>query len=275
MPFANNAGVSIHYTAVGTGPPLVLQHGFTSDLRSWEFYGYLDEFARDFRVICIDARGHGQSDKPHAPESYALDNRAADVLAVLNQEGLERVHYCGYSMGGWIGFGLVLNSPERLVSLAVGGVHRLEDPGWNAFDGVSGRDPEEFIAALESVVGERFPQEARARVLDNDLVALAASVQMRATAPKVLERITMLTSNSTVGHEDVSGQDSRPTAECGAMRCLFYCGDRDVRLAQVQNAAKLATNARLAVISGCNHVTTFTRSKRTLPVLKKFFLENL
>ena len=67
MPFADNAGVPIHYQVAGGGPPLVLQHGFTDSLESWAHYGYVAALQADFSEIRIDARGHGASGKPHDP----------------------------------------------------------------------------------------------------------------------------------------------------------------------------------------------------------------
>ncbi len=67
MPYADNEGVRIFYEVVGDGPPLVLQHGMMMSLRRWSMAGYVDALKSKYRLILIDARGHGQSDKPHDP----------------------------------------------------------------------------------------------------------------------------------------------------------------------------------------------------------------
>lgn len=243
VPFAENENVRIHYEVEGQGPPLVLQHGFGSDMRTWEFYGYVKALAGDYQVIRIDARGHGESDKPHEPEAYELSRRAGDVVAVLDALGIERAHYCGYSMGGWIGFGLVQYFPQRLLSLAAGGVHPYPDERFVAFDGVDGTDGDAFITALETLIGERFPREARARLLANDLIALTAATQARSAPVEALLKIQV--------------------------PVLFYCGQRDIRLPEVQQCAEQVPGAKLAVIPGTNHVTTFLRSDLVLPHLKE------
>jgi len=80
MPYANNHSVRIHYQVEGEGSPLVLQHGFTSSLQNWYAYGYVAALRQNYQLILIDARGHGQSDKPYDPQAYALQNRVEDVL---------------------------------------------------------------------------------------------------------------------------------------------------------------------------------------------------
>jgi pimeloyl-ACP methyl ester carboxylesterase len=79
MPYAHNAGVRIHSQVEGEGCPLVLQHGFSESVVDWYESGYVDALSRDYRLILIDARGHGTSDKPHDPDAYLLNRRRAWV----------------------------------------------------------------------------------------------------------------------------------------------------------------------------------------------------
>ena len=64
MPSVDNKGVSIHYRVEGNGPPLVLGHGFTDSIDVWYERGYVAALKPKYRLVLIDARGHGQSDKP-------------------------------------------------------------------------------------------------------------------------------------------------------------------------------------------------------------------
>ncbi|HKI64943.1 MAG TPA: alpha/beta fold hydrolase [Burkholderiales bacterium] len=88
MPYANNQGVRIHYRLEGEGPPLVLQHGYTQNLEHWYQCGYVDALKARYRLVLIDARGHGASDKPHERAAYAWPVGAMDVLAVLDALGI-------------------------------------------------------------------------------------------------------------------------------------------------------------------------------------------
>jgi pimeloyl-ACP methyl ester carboxylesterase len=88
------------------GDPLVLHHGFTDSLTSWYEYGYVDALASDHQLILIDARGHGESDKPHDTSQYADSAMPLDVVALLDQLKIERSAFFGHSMGGLIGLAL-------------------------------------------------------------------------------------------------------------------------------------------------------------------------
>jgi pimeloyl-ACP methyl ester carboxylesterase len=123
MPYVDNDGTKIHYALDGVGRPLVLQHGFTNCIEEWFDAGYVAALRSKYQMILVDARGHGASDKPHDVASYTLDRRVADVTAVLEILRIEKAHFWGYSMGGWIGFGMAKYAPQRLASLVIGGQH--------------------------------------------------------------------------------------------------------------------------------------------------------
>jgi pimeloyl-ACP methyl ester carboxylesterase len=118
-------GVRIHYQAHGEGPPLVLHTGAAGDLRMWRRAGYVDGL-RGHRLILIDHRGHGLSDRPAGLEAHGIDQYVADVLAVLDAERVERCHFWGYSDGGRVGLELAAGAPERVAGLIAAGV--LEEP---------------------------------------------------------------------------------------------------------------------------------------------------
>ena len=73
MPRVDNKGISIHYRVEGNGPPLVLGHGITDSSDVFYERGYVAALKPKYRLVLIDARGHGQSDKPHEPQSYTSE----------------------------------------------------------------------------------------------------------------------------------------------------------------------------------------------------------
>lgn len=125
MPYATNPhdGGRIYYEVEGDGPPLVLHHGGGSSLKRLRELGYVDALRDEFRVILLDARGHGHSDKPTSPDAYPYERWVEDVVAVLDDLGVNRAHFFGYSLGGLVGFRIPLHAPERFLSLALGGCH--------------------------------------------------------------------------------------------------------------------------------------------------------
>ena len=123
MPYASHQSVRIYYQVDGEGPALVLHHGLGGSLEVWRQLGYAAALRDTYKVIMLDARGHGASDKPHDRAAYGLPKCVGDVLAVLEALQLSKAHFLGYSMGGRIGLGLAKYAPERVKSLALGGTH--------------------------------------------------------------------------------------------------------------------------------------------------------
>ena len=111
--------VRIHFTDEGSGPPVVLIHGFAvnADL-NWRLPKITQALAADFRVVSMDTRGHGLSGKPHDPAAYGVA-MVGDVVNVLDHLGLERAHVVGYSLGGFIALKMATLHPDRLLSASV------------------------------------------------------------------------------------------------------------------------------------------------------------
>ena len=122
MPFATNPdGTRIHYEVEGAGSPLVLVHGFGGTLETWRERGYVDTLKNDLQLILIDARGHGQSDRPTDEADYDWRSRVLDVVAVLADLEVDKAHLLGYSMGGAIAQSCAIYAPQRFQSLIIGG----------------------------------------------------------------------------------------------------------------------------------------------------------
>jgi pimeloyl-ACP methyl ester carboxylesterase len=103
-------GVRLHVAQAGSGPPLLLLHGWPQHWWSWRHL--IAPLAQHYTVIAPDLRGWGWSDAP--PGTYAKSEFAADALALLDHEGLERVRVIGHDWGGYAAFLLALDHPERV-----------------------------------------------------------------------------------------------------------------------------------------------------------------
>jgi pimeloyl-ACP methyl ester carboxylesterase len=121
LPYASHQSIRIHYQIDGEGPALVLHHGLGGSLEVWRQLGYTAALRDNYKVIMLDARGHGASDKPHDRRAFGLLNQVADVLAVLEALQLSKAHFLGYSMGGRIGLGLAKYAPVSFAKTPSGG----------------------------------------------------------------------------------------------------------------------------------------------------------
>jgi pimeloyl-ACP methyl ester carboxylesterase len=107
--FVDAGGLRMHVAEAGQGEPIVLLHGWPQHWYLWR--DVIPLLAPHARVICPDLRGFGWTDAPG--RGYDRETMARDVLALLDELGLERVRIAGHDWGGWIGFLLCLRHPAR------------------------------------------------------------------------------------------------------------------------------------------------------------------
>jgi pimeloyl-ACP methyl ester carboxylesterase len=121
-------GISLFYVDEGEGRPVVLLHGFAANVVvNFESSGLLDLLRGEgFRVIALDARGHGRSDKPTSVEAYTGDAVRRDVTALFDALGLEDALMIGYSIGGDIALRFA-TSDDRVAGLVLIGLGTAED----------------------------------------------------------------------------------------------------------------------------------------------------
>jgi pimeloyl-ACP methyl ester carboxylesterase len=116
--FFDSNGVRLRYVEQGSGPAIVLMHGYTGTLdRHFLANGVFADLAKDHRAIALDLRGHGKSDKPHDAAAYG-EVMASDVVRLLDHLKIQRAHVIGYSLGAMIAGRLATMHPERLISVA-------------------------------------------------------------------------------------------------------------------------------------------------------------
>lgn len=118
--YADNDGVRIHYVAGGSGPLVVMIHGFPDFSGSWS--KLMPELSDSYRVAAMDTRGYNLSDQPEAREAYAMPNLVADVAAVIEAEGRESATVIGHDWGAAIAWQFAFSRPDlldRLVILSV------------------------------------------------------------------------------------------------------------------------------------------------------------
>lgn len=105
--FFDSNGIRIRYVEEGQGPPVVLIHGYIANAdRHWINTGVFANLAKDHRVVALDCRGHGKSDKPIEPEAYGVE-MANDIVRLLDHLKSQRAHVVGFSMGAFVAGHLV------------------------------------------------------------------------------------------------------------------------------------------------------------------------
>ena len=200
----NSDGTLIHYLRAGSGPPLVLLHGWSGDAyRQWGgglFPGARDviaDLAQDFTVIAPDARGHGLSDKPTLVKDYG-NSQLKDLENLLIETGFEQADFVAYSMSAMIGLSFAFKFPSRVRKLILG--DSVGYPAGANVEYVSSRSeglrsglsfgntlalesplPEEIISQIDHLMGPVNHREALVaasegyllhRVSDDDLAKL-------------------------------------------------------------------------------------------------------
>jgi pimeloyl-ACP methyl ester carboxylesterase len=223
-------GIRLHFEVEGParGTPIVLVHGFASDYRlNWVGSRWQETLtSAGFRVIGLDCRGHGHSDKPHDPAAYSVDVMTGDVVRLLDHLDVPSAAYLGYSMGARIGLEVVLDFPDRVTRAVLGGI------------GAAGAiDHADQIARAfrmgkptEDPVAQTFYRFAAARPI-NDLVALAACITgLRPDAnPARLARIRT--------------------------PILVVVGDRDDIASGAPELVELIPSARMVTLAGRDHMS--------------------
>lgn len=226
----DSGGVEIAYVDEGEGDPVMLIHGFASNMATnWIDTGWVQTLtSAGYRVIAYDNRGHGRSEKLYSIEDYGAPLMAEDARRLLDHLDIERADIAGYSMGARISAFLALAHPDRVRSLVFGGL------GLNMVRGVAGTGPVARALEAESIDDVTNPTartfRAFAEQTGSDLKALAACIRS-ARAP-----IT--------------------PADVGTISCpvLIAVGEDDVIGGSAEALAELIPGARAFVIKGRDHM---------------------
>jgi 3-oxoadipate enol-lactonase/4-carboxymuconolactone decarboxylase len=226
---------------IDEGPPgapvLVLSNSLGATTEMWD--PQVAALAEHFRVVRYDHRGHG--DAPVPPEPYSLDDLGADVLALLDRLGAERVHFCGASLGGMVGMWLAVNAPQR--------VRRL------------------VLCCTSAMLAEDHDWADRARrVRDGGSAAVADAVVERwftapyaKAHPDLVERMrAMVGATPAVGYagccEAIRTMDLRPQLARATTPTLVIAGAHDpaTRPVHAQRIATLMPDCLMAVVDAAH-----------------------
>jgi pimeloyl-ACP methyl ester carboxylesterase len=151
MPYSVNNGVRSYYEVYGEGRPLVLIHANPFDRRLWTYQ--IARFSPFYKVIAMDLRGYGNTDKPENP--FTLSDLTDDVLAICDREGVQRAIFAGVSVGSGIAMYLSLHHAQRVdAQVLVGGSAR--GPGDNLKKIIDGFAQQDLASYLRSLMVSYF-----------------------------------------------------------------------------------------------------------------------
>ena len=212
--------------------PVLCVHGFASSCRdNWVETGWVRALTTaGYRVIGVDQRGHGRSDKPHDPRAYSMSAFVGDLVAVLDTYLIDNVRYLGYSLGARVGWQLAVDAPEHVGRAVLGGIPdgrplgrlRIEQARAYAEEGMP----------VQDAVTQNYVKLAE-RVRDNDLRALIA-----------------LAEGMRFGDADPDPQ--HPPVQ----PVLFATGSEDAILERSRALAATAPNGAFTEIPGRHHFNT-------------------
>ncbi|MFI8479552.1 alpha/beta fold hydrolase [Pseudomonas sp. NPDC078700] len=259
MAYLDNDGCQLHYEMYGHGKPLVLVHGLGSSTRDWEYQ--IPALAAHYRVIALDVRGHGRSDKPQ--ERYSIATFADDVASLIEHCKLGPVHLVGISMGGMIGFQLGVDRPELLASLTI----------INSGPEVKAKSARDYVEiAKRWSLSRLLSLETIGKALGKLLFPKPEQAELRAKIeqrwPQNDKRAYLSSLDAIIGW-GVRERISRITCPT-----LVISGDRDyTSVAQKQAYVDQLSNARLVVIEDSRHATPMDQPQRFNSCLLEFLNE--
>lgn len=187
--------VRLHVVTQGSGPPVLLLHGFPEFWYSWRHQ--MDALAdAGFRAIAPDLRGYNLSDKPKGVMAYRVEKLVSDIEGLLRALGHERVHVVGHDWGGYLAFYLAAHRPDLVSRLIVlNGPHpklmarELTKPrqlamSWYMLFFQLPKLPEKLVATREGMdrILRGWSESARAALSDSDLDAYVAAIQQPGAA---------------------------------------------------------------------------------------------
>jgi 3-oxoadipate enol-lactonase len=238
-----------------TAPVLVLGNSLGTSRAVWE--PQLAAFGRHFRLLRYEYPGHGGA--PAVAGPYTVDELGAGVLALLDSHGIERVHYCGISLGGMIGMWLAAHAPERIAALGLCCTSAYLPPasGWT---GRAGQVRAHGMASItEQSIGRWFIPLFRAC---HPAVPAAFAAELEATDPEGYAGCC----------EAIATMDLRPALASITAPTLVIAATEDPATPPAHGAviASGIAGAHLTVVRGAAHLANVSKSAEVGYVLTQW-----
>jgi pimeloyl-ACP methyl ester carboxylesterase len=203
----------------------------------WRACGYVALLERRYRLVVPDLLGHGESDKPGQPGVYGMSNLASDVVAVLDEVGVDRVHVWGYSMGAMVAERLAVAVPDRVLSLTFGGF----PPGLSLEQRQIELVNDELPSSLEDMFQDWPPALADLYIANNELEAIGACQASLCEDPTTIADLQSVPHPTLAYIGDADPRFDLTRRQCEALPCLLEIvrGDHFAGFAQADTVTPL------------------------------------
>jgi pimeloyl-ACP methyl ester carboxylesterase len=258
----------IAWRSLGSGDPLLLINGYAATKTDWDPV-FLERLGEHGRVICPDNRGLGESPRGDADGPYLVERLADDVLAVMDDLGIERAPIAGWSMGGFVVQTLVARNPDRVEAAILIGTHPGGPRTTNAERGVfrtlidhSGT-PEEQAHRLISLL---FPEPVAAQV-ERDFGDVVAA------AKAALDEETLFAQEQLMVDWHGGASDERMARIAGSgipVLCIHGGADVVVPPQNSDTIASLIPGSWKAIFPGAGHAVMAMEPARVAAVVAAF-----
>ena len=248
MPEILRDGARTAYWAEGSADAPAVVFGHAQILNSGSFRPQAEMFAERYRIIAPDFRGHGRS--PVSPGPYVMEDLAADVVAVMDAEGVGQAHYCGSSLGGMVGFALALEHRSRLASVT--------------FLATQGRLPTANGERLRATA-KRLAGGTMAPVAEETLARYTTEAWRRANPDRHAALVAMASGNPAEGYahsgEAIIAMDYDGRLGDISTPTLVVAGEHDMPTPPERMALYLEgiAGARMATIAEAGHFPNWDR----------------
>ncbi len=262
-------GVHYHVDRRGSGPALLLLHGFTGSIVTWA--DLAPRLADRFDTVAVDLLGHGASDAPPDPARYRMERCVADLVALLDALDLPRAAVLGYSMGGRVALHLALAAPARVGALV------LE----SASPGILDAAERAARRASDAALADLLEREGIAAFVDRwerlPLWASQASLPREARARLRAQRLANRPEGLAGSLRGLGAGEMAPVHDrLGAlgMPALLVAGALDGKYrALAESMAAAMPRARVAVVPGAGHAVHLERPEAFLRAVGAFLEE--
>ena len=249
MPYASTNGIRTYYEEDGSGPPLVLIHGYSGDLTMW--LRVRPSLALHYRLICYDARGHGRSDIPEDAALYTMAAYADDLRDLLRERGVDAAHICGASMGGMVALEFAMRYSQMVNGLILS--DSSAGPGCvDLSEGIRMR--EEEIERSQAFASAHGIEALAVRQLETGRVPAAVRDDPY-LRERFLSRMRSLTTHGFVNSGKARRERTDYSDQLAAlsMPVLVVAGERDVLVPAAEHLHEHIPDSRLQIIPDAGH----------------------